>query len=172
MTFLYYQLKFIYEYYHEKCVTVSYCLKIILGRIHDEWLGRGTFLGRGNFVETLMALAEVAIGINILIIGEAGSKYSILLDKFDVTFANWNIGLAWLITGLLSLSGIILYICGYRTVSGYTIERLLRFLGALASVFIWLWAGFTLMPSPYMHAYFAMAIGAMRVTRIVWRDVG
>jgi hypothetical protein len=46
---------------------------------------------------------------------------------------------------------------------------LLRFLGALGSIFIWLVAALTLSPSPFSYIYYMASIASMRTSRIVWR---
>jgi hypothetical protein len=152
------------------CRLVPLYVRTLFLRIHDEWLGRGFFLGRGNFVELLMGGAETCIGAHIIIMGRSSAQYSILIDKLDLSFPPRVVGFIWLLSGILTLTGITLYLFGYRTVDGYTVERGFRFAGALGSVFVWLWGGITLFPSPFMHIYFAMAIAAMRVTRLVWRE--
>jgi hypothetical protein len=152
------------------CRLLPLYIRTLITRIHDEWLGRGFFLGRGNFVELLMGSAETCIGLHIIIMGRSSAQYSILIDKLDLSFPTWFVGFIWLLSGILTLTGIVLYLFGYRTVDGYTIERGFRFAGALSSMFVWMWGGITLFPSPFMHVYFAMAIAAMRVTRLVWRE--
>ncbi len=138
--------------------------------IRNEWLGKGIFLGRGNFTELMVSVAEVLIGIHMLIVGEAGVGSSFLLHRFDSVIAVRVLGIIWLISGVLTLIGIALYMIGKRTSNGYTIERLLRFLGALGSFYVWLSAAIALSPSAFCYIYYGIWIASMRTTRIVWRN--
>lgn len=137
--------------------------------IRDEWAGRGTFLGKGHFTELMLSISEVMIGIHIIIEGKDSVGYSILLDKMEDIYPVRIAGIFWLLSGLLTLIGILLFVLGYRTTGGYKIERLLRFLGALGSIFVWLVAALTLSPSPFAYIYYMASVASMRTSRIVWR---
>src|SRR5712671_8067385 len=116
---------------------ISNSIREIYRVIHNEWLGKGVFLGRGNFTELMVSIAEVLTGIHMLIVGEAGVGSSFLLHRFDSVIAVRILGIIWLTSGILTLIGISLYIIGIRTSNGYKTERLFRFLGSLGSFYIW-----------------------------------
>lgn len=136
--------------------------------LRDEWRGNGTFLGKGHFTELMLSISELMIGIHILIAPGDSLNSSVLLDKMEDSYPIRAAGVFWLLSGTLTLIGILLFALGYRTTGGYKIERLLRFLGALGSTFIWLAAGLTLWPSPFAYIYYMASIASMRTARIVW----
>jgi len=149
---------------------ISISIREIYRVIHNEWLGKGVFLGRGNFTELMVSIAEVLTGIHMLIVGEAGVGSSFLLHRFDSVIAVRILGIIWLTSGILTLIGISLYIIGIRTSNGYKTERLFRFLGSLGSFYIWLSAAIALSPSAFCYIYYGIWIASMRTTRIVWRN--
>lgn len=116
----------------------------------------------------MLSVTEVIIGIHILAAPEESVKYSILLDKIEDSYPIRAVGTFWLLAGLLTLTGIFLFTQGYRTTAGYRSERLLRFVGALVSMFIWLVAGLTLWSSPFSYIYYMSSLASMRTARIVW----
>jgi hypothetical protein len=145
-------------------------MRDIFIKIRNEWSGQGQFLGRGNFSELIFSIAEVCIGTHILLVGRHGDETSILLAKIHEDIPVRVIGVCFFVSGIITLTGITLLWFGYTTKNGYTVERLLRFLGALGSIFVWMAAAFTLTPSPFAYIYYMAAIAGMRVTRIVWRN--
>ncbi len=145
-------------------------VKALFSTLYREWSGKGQFLGRGNWSELMLSTSETFTGVHILLIGEWGVHSSMLLGRFDDALPIWVVGMGWLISGGLTLVGILLYSLGIRTSEGYRIEQEFRFVGALGSLFVWSCAGVLLFPSPFMYLYFAAAIGAMRVTRLIWRS--
>lgn len=138
-------------------------IKDYLRTVSDEWMGRGVYLGQGNFSELIMSLAEICVGTQILAMGDAGLYDSPILDGFYNVLPLWIVGLTWVVAGGLTLVGIGFYLFE----SDY--HGILRFLGSLSSIFVWLSTAFIRFPSPFWYVFFFAGIAGMRVTNIVWR---